>query len=109
MVGLWCIYHLLEYLGTVPLWSWMAAGQAAGMLVCAGFNRGGRQFGQDALWKGLSYAIPAASDALMMSVARLPGRAPALVAGGRELSQQGHPGPHRYAAERSRRRASSLA
>lgn len=24
LVGLWCVYHLLEYLATVALWSWLA-------------------------------------------------------------------------------------
>ena len=57
LVALWCAYQVLEYLGTVALWSWladlvplrirgrflgrrerwMAAGQAAGMLACGLF------------------------------------------------------------------------
>ncbi len=88
VVVLWCLYHLLEYLGSVALWSWlgdlvpvrtrgrflgrrerwMVAGQAAAMLAAGAFNYGWRQIHPDAPWAG--YAIPAAAGAcsLMASV-----------------------------------------
>jgi hypothetical protein len=91
LVGLWCLYQLLEYLGTVALWSWladlvplrirgrflgrrerwMAAGQAVGMAA------GGVMVWQCrklipglALWE--SYAVPACAGAVLMAIALLP-------------------------------------
>jgi len=91
LVTLWCTYHLLEYLGTVALWSWFAdlvplrirgrfigirerwmlSGQVVGMLGCALFNY---------LWKAklpgapvwLGYAIPAGLGVLLLAAAVIP-------------------------------------
>jgi MFS family permease len=91
LVMLWCVYHLLQYLATVALWSWLAdlvppairgrflgrrerwmvAGQAGAMLAAALFAWG---------WKGilpdlppwLGHAIPAVLGAGFMLAAVVP-------------------------------------
>jgi MFS family permease len=91
LVVLWCGYNLLEYLGLVGLWSWladiapqrirgrffgrreswMAAGQAAAMLASAGLI---------ALWervhpgqaKGLAYALSGGLGSLFVIAAAVP-------------------------------------
>ena len=91
LIALWCGYQLLEYLGTVALWSWladlvplrirgrfigrrerwMALGQAAGMLATGLFVWGWQEN-----WPGLprvvAYAIPAALGAGYMLAALVP-------------------------------------
>ncbi len=77
VVVLWCLYHLLEYLGQVALWPWLAdlarqrvrgrflgrrerwlvTGQAVAMLGAALFNLLWNRAVPDAVWAG--YAIPA--------------------------------------------------
>ena len=78
LVALWCLYHLLEYLGTVALWSWLAdlvplrirgrfigrrerwmvVGQAAAMLAAGLFTWGWHQL-HPQLPRWIGYAIPA--------------------------------------------------
>ena len=90
LIALWCVYHLLEYLATVALWSWLAdsgarrirgrflgrrkrwmvAGQAAGLLATGLFSYAGRNYLALPGW--LSYVIPAALGALLMLLAVLP-------------------------------------
>jgi len=97
LVVLWCVYHLLEYLGTVALWSWLAdlvplrirgrflgrrerwmmTGQALGMLAAGLFGYGwNTTFPEAGRWVG--YAVPAALGAGLMiaslvPLARIPG------------------------------------
>lgn len=91
VVVAWCIYHLLEYLGTVALWAWlgdlvplpirgrflgrrerwMVTGQAIGMLVAAMFT----MFVRDAwpeLPKWLVYVITAEVGVVCMTLSLLP-------------------------------------
>jgi MFS family permease len=100
LVTLWCAYHLLEYFGTVALWSWladlvpqavrgrflghrerwMALGRAGSMLagaaLLAAWQRGRPD---DPLWIG--YAVTAASGAVLMLAAVIPlGRMAAVAA-----------------------------
>lgn len=91
LVTLWCLYHLLEYLGTVALWSWladlapgrirgrflggrerwMAAGQMAGMLATAlGCHLWKHYQSESPLWT--VYAILAAMGAAFLIVSLLP-------------------------------------
>ena len=91
MVTLWCLYQLLEYLGTVALWSWladlapqavrgrflgrrerwMAAGQAAAMLSSGLFVWGWQETRPDTpRWIG--YAIPAMLGAAFIVAAVVP-------------------------------------
>lgn len=91
LVALWCAYQVLEYLGTVALWSWladlvplrirgrflgrrerwMAAGQAAGMLACGLFVwKWQKTWPGQAKWIG--YAIPACAGAALMIAALAP-------------------------------------
>jgi hypothetical protein len=91
LVALWCGYHLLEYLGTVALWSWladlvppairgrflgrrerwMAFGQAAAMLAGAGLLAVWRRLRPDEpLWIG--YAVATALGVLMILAAVVP-------------------------------------
>jgi len=90
LVGLWCSYHLLEYLGSVALWSWMAdlvptrirgrflgrrerwmvAGQAVGYLACGLFSFYWRKTFPD--WAWLGYSLPATVGALLLLVAVTP-------------------------------------
>lgn len=91
LVTAWCVYHLLEYLGTVALWAWlgdlvplpirgrflgrrerwMVTGQAVGMLVAALFT----MFVRDAwpeLPKWLVYVLTAEVGVVMMALSLLP-------------------------------------
>ena len=91
LVLLWCVYHLLEYLGTVALWSWLAdlvplrirgrflgrrerwmvTGQAVAMLATGGFSFWWNRAHADAdRWIG--YALPAAVGACLMIAAVVP-------------------------------------
>ena len=88
LVVLWCVYHLLEYLGTVALWSWLAdlvpleirgrflgrrerwmvSGQAIGMLAAGIFGYCWHAFAGGATrWVG--YAVPAGLGASLMVAA----------------------------------------
>lgn len=91
LVLLWCLYHLLEYLGTVGLWSWIAdaapprirgrflgrrerlmvLAQAAAMLG-AGLHAWGIRALYPALPRWTAYLIPALLGAGMMLVAVVP-------------------------------------
>lgn len=101
LVAIWSLYHLLEYLGTVALWSWLAdlvplavrgrfigyrqrwlvAGSLLGMLAAGGFSHwwkqsvvpvGGRlAFGIPAA-AWVGYAIAAAVGALVLLIAVWP-------------------------------------
>ena len=91
LVTLWCIYHLLQYLATVALWSWLAdivrprirgrflghrqrwmvTGQALGMLAAGLFVWGCRQSYPDVpSW--IAYAITAVVGACFMIAALVP-------------------------------------
>lgn len=91
LVGLWCLYHLLQYLATVALWSWLAdlvpprvrgrflgrrerwmvAGQAVGMIDAGLFVWGfGLMYADLPRWIG--YAVPAVVGACLMFVALIP-------------------------------------
>jgi MFS family permease len=95
IVGLWCLYHLLEYLGTVALWAWLAdlasppvrgrffglrerwliAGTIAGSLAAAAFSYGWnylypKEHYPDRVW--LTYAIPSAIGACLLLLAIVP-------------------------------------
>ena len=79
LVLLWCVYHLLQYVGMVALWSWLAdlvrlrirgrflgrrerwmlVGEAAGTLVCAAFVWGW-QYLHPAERQWVAYIVPAA-------------------------------------------------
>ena len=91
LVVAWCVYHLLEYLGTVALWAWlgdlvplqirgrflgrrerwMVSGQAVGMLVAALFT----MFARDAwpeLPKWLVYVMTAEVGVACMALSLVP-------------------------------------
>lgn len=91
LVILWSAYHLLEYFGTVSLWSWLGdvfparirgriigyrerwllVGRIGGMLAVGVFSLGWRAtYPPSQRWQG--YAIPAAIGALMMIAAVWP-------------------------------------
>ncbi len=91
LVIMWCTYHLLEYLGTVALWSWMAdlvpqpvrgrflgyrerwmvTGQAVAMLAGGGFAWLWHRMAVDSpRWIG--YAVPAVLGAWCMLLAIVP-------------------------------------
>jgi len=92
LVALWSVYHLLEYLGTVALWSWlgdlvpqrirgaflgrrerwMVGGQAVAVIASGAFIYAWRQRHPlpDRAWIG--YAVPAAAGACFMLLAVLP-------------------------------------
>lgn len=90
VVGLWCVYHLLEYVGTVLLWSWlgdiaprrirgrfigvrerwMLAARILGMLAGGGFSWGWSLYAAGDAWVG--YAVPACAAAALMMTAILP-------------------------------------
>ncbi len=91
LVGLWCLYHLLQYLATVALWSWLAdlaplrvrgrfigrrerwmvAGQAVGMIAAGMFVWG---FGamHPELPRWIAYATAAVLGACFMLAALAP-------------------------------------
>jgi len=101
LVGLWCVYHLLEYLGTVALWSWLAdlvplrirgrflgrrerwmvGGQAAAMLSAGLFSYWwNASFSPSLRWVG--YAIPGGLGACLIIAAMVPlAQMPAAVSG----------------------------
>ncbi len=107
LVVLWCLYHLLEYLGTVALWSWLGdlvpgrirgrfvgrrerwlkAGRVVGMLASGLYAYSWQlTYGRDD-WYG--YAVPALIGAGLMVAAVLPLlRMPAIAVG-----QAGEPSP----------------
>lgn len=91
LVALWCGYHLLEYQGTVALWSWLAdlvplrirgrfigyrerwmtTGQAVSMLAAGLFTWGWHNQHPE-LPKWIGYAIPAAMGACFMVASSVP-------------------------------------
>ena len=91
LVVLWCLYHLLEYLGTIALWSWLAdlvprrirgrfigrrerwllAGRIPSMLAAGLFAYYWREAHPRNEW-WIGYTIPAALGALMMIAAVAP-------------------------------------
>jgi MFS family permease len=91
LVTLWSVFHLLEYLGTIALWSWlsdlsparirgafigrrerwMLAGQIIGMLSSGLFAYYWKEF-HDRPQYWIGYAIPAVIGALLMMAAVLP-------------------------------------
>jgi len=104
VVILWCLYHVLEYLAAVALWSWLAdlapvrirgrflgrrerwsvTGQAAAMLAAALFSLLWRARYPDRVWAG--YAIPGIAGcgfllASLVPLARMPGLLPSLARG----------------------------
>jgi MFS family permease len=112
IVLLWCTYHLLEYLGTVALWAWLAdlvplrirgrflgrrerwrvAGQAASMLATALFSIVWNGFYPKDLYPGkvwAGYAIPAALGVGFLIASLLPLAA---------MPASAAPGPARAAA-----------
>ncbi|MBN2475101.1 MAG: hypothetical protein JXB62_10870 [Pirellulales bacterium] len=91
LVGLWCLYHLLQYMGTVALWSWLAdlappairgrflgrrqlwlvLGEAGAMLCCGLFVWGWQAlYPRQPSW--VAYVIPAAMGAGFMIAALVP-------------------------------------
>ena len=91
VTSLWCVYHLLEYIGTVLLWAWlgditvdqtrgrfigvreryMLVGRVVGMLAAGGFAWSWAEFGLGAeAWVG--YSVPAGLAAAFMLIAVLP-------------------------------------
>ena len=91
LVAAWCVYHLLEYLGTVALWAWlgdlvpvrirgrflgrrerwMVTGQAVGMLVAGLFTMTVRDAWPD--WpKWLVYVVTAEVGVVIMGLSLLP-------------------------------------
>jgi MFS family permease len=90
VVLLWCLYHLMEYLGSVALWSWLAdlapvrvrgrflgrrerwsvTGQAAAMLAAALFGLLWRQTFPAAVWAG--YAIPGIAGCCFLAASLVP-------------------------------------
>ena len=91
LVVLWCVYHLLQYLGTVALWSWLAdlvplgirgrflgrrqrwivTGEAAAML-CGGLFVWGWQYLQPTAPRWTAYVIPATLGGCFMIAALVP-------------------------------------
>lgn len=113
LVVLWCGYHLLQYLATVALWSWLAdlvplrirgrflgrrerwmvAGQAVGMVVAGLFVWGWRTVHPE-LPGWIAYAIPAVAGAGLMLAAVIPLAAmPPGTAGGPSPGAAGVPSP----------------
>lgn len=91
LVVLWCVYHLLQYLGTIALWSWLAdlaplgirgrflgrrqrwivAGEAASMLAGGLFVWGWHQlYPMSPRW--IAYVIPATLGGVTMIAALVP-------------------------------------
>jgi len=91
LVVLWCVYHLLQYLGTIALWSWLAdlvplairgrflgrrqrwivAGEAAAMLSGGLFVWGWRTL-HPAWPRWIAYVIPATLGGCTMIAALVP-------------------------------------
>lgn len=93
LVVLWCLYHLLEYVGTVALWSWLAdlahprvrgrflgyrerwmvTGQAVAMLAAGLFAWGWKSWALQWQLPGwIGYAVPAVLGAGCLLLALLP-------------------------------------
>lgn len=95
IVLVWCTYHLLEYLGTVALWAWLAdlvpvrtrgrflgrrerwmvAGQAGAMLAAALFSADWMYFYPRNLYPDkllTGYAIPAFAGVALLMLSQLP-------------------------------------
>lgn len=93
LVGLWCTYHLLEYLGTVALWSWLGdlvpqrvrgrflgrrerwllVGQSIGMLASGLFvYLWSKHAPPTAGFRWLGYALPLALGTLLMALSVRP-------------------------------------
>jgi MFS family permease len=93
LVMLWCLYHLLEYLGTVALWSWfgdlvpqrvrgrflgrrerwMLMGQIVGMLASGLLNSlWNAQVPHTSGFRWLGYAIPLGLGTLLMALSVVP-------------------------------------
>lgn len=91
LIWLWCLYHLLEYIATVSLYSWLGdlaprrlrgrffgrretfllVGRIAGMLAAAGLAWAWQStWPLDPRW--FSYALPACLGAVLMTAATLP-------------------------------------
>jgi len=90
VVLLWCLYHLMEYLGAVALWSWLAdlapvrvrgrflgrrerwsvTGQAAAMLAAALFGSLWGQWFPEAVLAG--YAIPGIAGCCFLAASLVP-------------------------------------
>ena len=108
LVLLWCVYHLLEYLGTVALWSWLAdlvplrirgrfigrrqrwlvAGQAAAMLAAGLFTWGWHAM-HPFLPRWIGYAIPAGVGACFLIASVVPlVRIPGLERGGHSAQRR---------------------
>jgi hypothetical protein len=103
LVGLWCTYHLLEYLGTVALWSWLAdlvpqrvrgrflgrrerwmlIGQALGMVASGALDYAWRAaVPPTGMFRWLGYAVPLAAGTLLMACSVWPlARVPAVATG----------------------------
>jgi len=91
LVVLWCLYHLLQYLGTIALWSWLAdltpvktrgrflgrrqrwiaTGEAAAML-CSGLFVWGWHYLHPYQPRWIAYVIPAIGGGGFMIAAVLP-------------------------------------
>jgi len=91
LVGLWCGYHLLQYLGTIALWSWLAdlvplrirgrfigrrerwmvAGGAVGAIACGVFTWWWKSVHLKPQW-WIGYAISAGVGACLMVAALVP-------------------------------------
>jgi MFS family permease len=91
LVVLWCVYHLLQYVGMVALWSWLAdlvplrirgrflgrrhrwlvLGEATGALCCAAFVWGW-QYPDPEQPRWIAYVIPAAVGGGYMMAALVP-------------------------------------
>jgi MFS family permease len=91
LVSLWCLYHVLEYMGTIALWSWLAdlvpprirgrflgqrerwiaAALAVAALLVGLFTWQWQQYHAKPLW-WIGYAIPAGLGACFMAASLLP-------------------------------------
>lgn len=92
LVVLWCLYHLLEYLGVIAMWSWfadlvplrvrgrfigrrqrwMTLGTAAGALVAGTFAWGWLELHPRPSPQWIAYAIPAAVGACFLGCSIVP-------------------------------------
>lgn len=109
VVVLWCSYHLLEYLGQVALWPWLAdlapqrvrgrflgrrerwlvVGQALAMLAAAGFHGLWSRWFPQAVWAG--YAIPAMAGCVSLLASLIPLAAmPAFATNSPRCQRDGH-------------------
>ena len=91
LIAVWCVYHLLQYLAMVALWSWLAdlvplrirgrflgqrrrwmvAGEAAAAICCGLFVWGWQQ-SHPTEPKWIAYAVPATLGACFMFAALVP-------------------------------------